>query len=198
MQQTSVVEHPISSLLDQRWSPRAFQSDRILSDEQIHQLFEAARWSPSSYNAQPWRFFYAKNRETDAFERLLDCTYPSNQVWAKDAGMLVLSIAQLTVEVQGNTHPNSYAWYDLGAANMALSIQATEMGLYVHQIAGFDKAKARETFDLGPDQDPVVMMAIGYKGEADQLAEPLRQRELPKKPRMTQEEFVTRIVRLEK
>jgi len=193
MQQNPVVAYPINDLLEKRWSPRAFQPHKAITEDQVRQLFEAARWTPSSYNAQPWRYLYASNGEDDAFEALLDLLYPGNQAWARSAGMLILSMAQLTVSETERENP--YAMYDLGAANLALSIQATELDLYVHQMAGFDKKLARERFRISEDFSPEVLMAVGYKGYPEQLPEPLREREQPKKNRLEQEEFVTRLAR---
>ncbi len=191
MNTSKQLEYPVHELIDQRWSPRAFQP-RELETHQVRSLFEAARWAPSSYNAQPWRYIYALNQSSDAFKPLLECLFPANQLWAKHAGMLILALAKMGFD--GKEGINRHAYYDLGAANYALTTQATSMGLHVHQMGGFDQQKARELFNINEDFDPVAMLAVGYKGYPEQLPEKFRALEQPKKDRMRQEEFVTRFM----
>jgi len=160
MRQTQLHEHKIMAPLEERWSPRAFDPQRSLSEEDALRLFEAARWSPSGYNAQPWRYIYALREEKGAFSDMLEVLYPMNQAWAQEASMLILSIARKDFE--GREGENRFAYYDAGAANMALVMQASSMDLYVRQMGGYDKAKARAKFELADNYDPLAMMAVGF------------------------------------
>lgn len=176
--------HP---LLQQRWSPRAFVPGKPLRTEQVQLLFEAARWAPSSYNEQPWRYWYALWGES-GFDDLLDVLAEANRQWARNASMLILAAASM--KYRRNGKPNKHAWYDTGQANFALTVQATAMGLYVHQMGGFSAEKAKELLALPDDIEPVVMMAVGYKGDPYMLDADLRRLETPHKERLTLEELV--------
>lgn len=176
--------HP---LLQQRWSPRAFVPGKPLSAEQIRLLFEAARWAPSSWNEQPWRYWYAAWGEP-GFDDLLDVLVEANRRWARHASLLILSAAAMRFRRNGK--PNKHAWYDTGQANFALTMQATAMGLYVHQMGGFSADKAKTLLALPDDIEPVVMIAVGYKGDPDTLDPDLRAQETPHKERLPLDELV--------
>lgn len=150
---------PIHELLQKRFSPRGFE-DRSVSKETIQSLLEAARWAPSSFNEQPWRFIVASKDDPADFEKLLGCLKPKNQDWAKSASVLMLSVAQLTLTRNGNT--NRHAFHDVGLSVSQLVMQATALDLHVHQMGGFDAAKARETYSIPEGFDPVAAIAIGY------------------------------------
>ncbi|MDP5172707.1 MAG: nitroreductase family protein [Bacteroidia bacterium] len=191
MSSIPTLEHPIHSLLADRWSPRAFDKDAGLTQLEVNHLFEAARWAPSSSNVQPWRYKFALKSDAEAFQKMLDLLVPANQIWAQHASMLVLAIAKKSYDNRpGN---NAYAWYDLGTANFALTLEAMNHGLYVHQMGGFVREKAVETFQLPEDLEPVVVLAIGRLGEVGDLPEHLQEREVPRKPRLSQQEFVEQI-----
>ena len=130
----------IHELLEKRFSPYKYSS-RAVKPEDLRKLFEAARSAPSSYNEQPWRFVVATRQDTDAFESMLQTLVERNREWAQHAPVLVLSVAKL--EFTHNGKPNRHAFYDVGQAAAYLTIQATALGLYVHQMAGFDVGKAR-------------------------------------------------------
>lgn len=166
------IEHDpaIHPLLSGRFSPRVF-SDQKLSDDEVAALFEAARWTPSSYNRQPWHFIYAV-KGTEGFEQLTSCLVESN-IWAKDAPLLILGCA-IKEDEQG---PNPYATYDLGQSVMSLVVQATSMNLAVHQMGGFDRDKAKETLKLEDNLKPHVMIAVGYIGDYATAPETLVQRD---------------------
>ena len=153
---------PVHELLQKRFSPRVFE-DRSVSRETIRKLLEAARWAPSSFNEQPWRFFVATRDDPADFERLLECLAPGNQDWARNAPVLMLSVAKLTFS--RNDKPNRHAYHDVGLAVSQLIVQATALGLRVHQMAGYDVDKVRETYVIPEGFDPVAAMAIGYSGE---------------------------------
>ena len=154
---------PIHELLQQRYSPKEFE-DRSVSKETIRALIEAARWAPSSYNEQPWRFVITTKDEPAEFEKLLGCLVPRNQDWAKSAPALVLSVAKLTLS--RNDKPNRHARHDVGLAVSQLVLQATALGLCAHQMGGFDADKARQTFSIPEDFAPVAVIAIGFSAEA--------------------------------
>ncbi len=153
---------PIHELLQKRFSPRAFEN-RSVSKETIRALLEAARWAASSYNEQPWRFIVATKDDPADFEKLLGCLVPGNQEWAKSAPVLMLSVAKLTFT--RNDKPNRHAYHDVGLAVSQLIVQATALGLYVHQMAGFDVDRARQAYGIPEGFDPVAAIAIGYSAE---------------------------------
>jgi nitroreductase len=150
---------PIHELLQKRFSPRQFE-DRAVSKETIRTLLEAARWAPSSFNEQPWRFIVATKDDPAEFEKLFACLKPGNQEWAKSAPALMLSAAKRTFTK--NDKPNRHAFHDVGLAVSQLIAQATALGLHVHQMGGYHADKARETFGIPEEFDPVAAIAIGY------------------------------------
>ena len=153
--------HP---LLLKRRSPRTFSSQSI-EHEKIRQLFEAARWSPSCFNEQPWRFLYSQSKEMPQHQRFLDCLTDGNRKWVQDAPVLILALAKKTFSHDGK--PNRWAWHDVGLAVANLTFQATALDIYVHQMAGFQYDKAIETFKLAADYEPVSIIALGYLGSRD-------------------------------
>jgi nitroreductase len=182
------TDHDVHELISDRWSPRAF-SDKSVDDETLMQLFEAARWAPSSYNAQPWRYIYAKKENTEAFERLRSCLVPFNQEWTASAAVLVLGCVKSYAQDDLNK-PNTYAKHDLGAASMSMAAQATALGLYVHQMGGVDFEKARETYNLPEGFDVVTAIAIGYLGNPDDLSPEMRETEVKMRERAPISDFV--------
>lgn len=179
--------YPIHDLLRRRWSPRAF-SNRPVERDVLLSLFEAARWAPSSNNEQPWSFVLAMKDDEPAYRRLFDCLKEGNKKWAFTAPVLALSVARLTFEDDGT--PNRHAFHDTGMAVFSLVVQATALGLFVHQMAGYDVEKARSDLKIPEGHDPVAMIAIGYPGEPDQLAEPYRTREFRPRERSSIDRFV--------
>lgn len=153
-------------VLKQRWSPRAFAA-RPVADDKVHGLFEAARWAPSCYNDQPWTFLLTRRGLDLAHQQLLACLMPANQAWAATAPLLVLNTVRSNFLHNGK--PNRWAFYDLGLAVGNLLSEATHLGLYVHQMAGFDSALAHRTLGLPDSHEAVAVMAVGYLGEAASL-----------------------------
>jgi nitroreductase len=170
----------INENIAKRWSPRAFQ-DRLVEKEKIAALFEAARWAPSSRNEQPWRFVYATKDEPENFEKILSTLVEGNYVWAKNAPLLMIGIAKENWDFNGK--PNGHAVYDLGQSVANLSIQATNMGLHLHQMAGFSAEKAAEVLNIPEGYQPKVAIAVGYLGKPEQLPEKLAKREVEKSSR---------------
>lgn len=162
-------DHDIVELFVERWSPRAF-ADRPVEPEKIRRMLEAARWTMSSYNEQPWRYTVASRHENpEAYERLLHCLTNGNQSWAQNAPVLMMSFYKKTFSEDRS--PNRCAPHDLGAASAALTLQATAMDLYVHQMAGIQKDVARETYDVPDDVEPMAGLAVGYLGDPAMLSE---------------------------
>jgi nitroreductase len=186
MKRPAPVKYPIHDLLQHRWSPRAF-ADRDVEPAKLQSLFEAARWAPSSYNAQPWHFVIAARNEPEAFQRLLSCLVEFNQGWAKAAPVIGISVAKLNLD-DGN--PNRHAYHDLGQAAANLAIEAAAEGLQLHQMAGILIDQAREVLSIPAGYDPVAGFALGYPGDAQVLPEKLRERELAARQRKEASSFV--------
>jgi nitroreductase len=181
------AHYPIEAVMQQRWSPLAF-SEQAVEPEKLRSALEAARWAASSYNEQPWSFIVATKDNATEFERLLGCLAEGNQEWAKQAPVLLLSVAKLHFERNGNE--NRHAFHDVGAAATTLALQATALGVYVHQMAGFDAAKAKEQYGIPDGYEPVAAIALGYLGNPAALSERLQQREASPRTRKPLEQFV--------
>lgn len=176
----------INKLITDRFSPVAFAPGAV-GEDKVKRLFEAARWAPSSRNEQPWRFIYA-HRNDAVFEDMLNTLVDENRIWAQNAPLLILSIAKTTFSHNGK--PNQYAFHDTGMAVANLLIQATDMGLYVHQMGGYDKEMARKNLNIPEEYAPVAMIAVGYLGNTDNLSEDLQKREQSKRERMPLDKIV--------
>lgn len=170
---TETTRFPIHELLRERFSPLAFSGRRV-SDAELGSLLEAARWAPSCYNEQPWRFLVARRDDEEGFERLAGCLVDANRAWADAAQVLILAVARRNFRRNGK--PNPWAWHDVGLASAHLIVQAQAMGLSVHEMAGFDADRARAELGVPADHDPVAVLAIGAAGDSDSLPEALRQR----------------------
>lgn len=179
MHKPADTDYPIMTELEGRWSPRAYDPAAELTTEQLGSLFEAARWSPSSSNTQPWSFVVGR-RGDDTFEVIVGLLASGNAVWAKRASALVVNIVE---EVSAEGKPQSAAHYDVGQAAAHLSIQATHMGLIVHQMGGFDKDGMHKALGLDERHRPVVVMAIGTTGDASDLSEDIQAREVAPRSR---------------
>lgn len=169
------ADHPIESLFVERWSPRAM-SGEPLSEGEILTLFEAARWAPSTYNEQEWRFLYAR-RETPQWPGIYNLLVEGNQAWCKNAAVLCVIVAHKVFALNGK--PNPVHLFDVGAAFENIALQGTAMGLVVHGMQGFDFAKARAVLNVPDDYDVAAMFAAGKPGALDVLPEALRAREQP-------------------
>lgn len=175
MKQSHPVDHPVHEFIQKRWSPRAF-SNAPLPEETVLSLFEAARWAASCNNEQPWRFIYATKDDPERHARLFECLADGNRPWAKSAPLIVLTLVKTRFTAGGK--PNPWALHDLGLAIGNLTTQASAMDLYVHNMAGFSVDKAKQSFALPEDLQPVTMIAIGRLGNAETLPDSLKQREL--------------------
>lgn len=178
---------PIHDVLKERWSPRAFDS-RAVEPEKLRSLAEAARWAASSFNAQPWYFIVAAKDDPENFKRVLESFVEFNQGWAKSAPVIGLSVAGLKFE--NNGQPNRHAFHDVGQAAANLALQATSLGLQIHQMAGILPDKARELFSIPEGYEAVAGFALGYPGDPASLPDQLRERELAPRVRKPIESFV--------
>jgi nitroreductase len=186
MQKQAETRYPINQLLQKRWSPRAFLNYPI-SRTDLGSLFEAARWSASSGNQQPWSFIVTTSQDPQAHQKAVDTLTGRNPLWASSAPVLVLGVIQ---RESASGRPNRYAMYDLGQAVANLTVQASQLGLSVRQMGGFDADKARSLFNIPETHDPIVAIAIGYAGSADDLPAELAEQERAPRYRKPIEEFV--------
>ena len=182
------TDAPLIGALVERWSPRAYDRDAVVSPEVVDILLEAARWAPSANNSQPWRFVVA-HRGTPEFTAIHDALMGFNQAWADSAAVLVVNIAE-TTDAEGRTRP--WASYDLGQAVAHLSVQAQHEGLHTHQMGGFDGEALKAAFGLGDTLQVVSIVAIGVPGDVDVLPDALRERELAPRQRLSLDELVLR------
>lgn len=173
------VEHGIDPMFVQRWSPRAFTGEDI-PETTLLSFFEAARWAPSSMNAQPWRFAYAR-RGSAAFDRFLGALAPANRVWAARASAIVAIASVTTLKLPDRPDPvrsESHS-FDAGAAWAQFALQAHLAGWSTHAMGGFDRARANEVLAPPPDHHVEVFVAVGKRGDPASLPEWARLREKP-------------------
>lgn len=189
MTRAAPADHPINPLLADRHSPYAFDPARAVSEADLAALFEAARWSMSSYNAQPWRYIVGvKERDPDLWQNVFDVLVEGNQGWAANAPVLALGIVEHCFE--HNNKPNKAAVHDLGAASAMLTVEATARGLSVHQMVGIEPDRARETFDLTGSLEPFTALAIGYAGDPGHISEKLAERDKQPRTRKSLDELI--------
>jgi nitroreductase len=169
-----ITEYPIEPLLRNRWSPRAM-SGQPIDTQKLMSLFEAAKWAPSSYNAQPWRFLYA-TRDGEHWQTFFDLLAKGNQTWAANTAALIVVISKKTMD---NGAPSITYCFDAGAAWQNLALQAYLDGLVVHGMQGFDYAKAREALHIPDEFAVMAMLAVGLPGDPQDLPEQVRRRESP-------------------
>lgn len=171
-----IPEYKVAAMFPDRWSPRAFEKNRPLFPEQVFQLFEAMRWSPSSYNEQPWFVVYSLNQDTQ--KKWADLLFEGNRIWAERASMLCFLGVRRFFEKTGEVNP--HAEFDGGAAWMSLALQARRMGLYAHAMAGFDLERTYKELQInGSLYHLLIAIAIGYKASPDVLPEFLMKQESP-------------------
>jgi nitroreductase len=186
MHKPAPTNFPVHDLIRDRWSPRAF-ANKPVEPAVLASLFEAARWAPSSNNEQPWAYLVATKDDSENFAKMLTVLVEFNAAWAKEAHVLVIAVSHLNFQ---NGKANRNAFYDTGAATALLSVEATARGLAVHQMAGFDPAKAKQVFEIPEDWDPIAAITIGYPGDPSSLPEKLRDREVAPRTRKPLSEFV--------
>ena len=171
------TQSEIHELIASRWSGRAYDAEKLLGREQIISLIEAARWAPSCYGDQPWRFLiFDKATNSADWEQALSCLAEGNREWAKYAPLLLLACADSVLSKTGGD--NRWGQYDTGAASENLCLQAAAMGLMVHQMGGFDAELCKKLFSIPEQFTPMAMMTIGYQLPEDALPEDMQEREL--------------------
>lgn len=180
-------EFVLTDVLEQRWSPRAFAREEDLNQDTVGPAFEAARWSPSSGNSQPWSFVVGFRGDT-TFSTILETLASGNQVWAEHAAVLVANIAAV-VDAEGK--PQSHAIYDLGQAVAHFTVQATAGGLMVHQMGGFDAQTLGRELGIESSQRVVTVMAVGSLGDPADLPEKPQEREAKTRERKPLSEIVS-------
>lgn len=168
-------EYPVEDLILTRWSPRAF-SEQEVSDQKLMSVFEAARWAPSSFNGQPWRFFYAR-RGSKHWDEVVHLMGDFNQKWAGKAAVLLIIFSRKTFE--HNDKPSRTHAFDCGAGWENLCLQARANGLITHGMAGFDYDRAHRFLGLSSTYEVHAMAALGYPGNPEDLPESMREREVP-------------------
>lgn len=175
----------LHELIRKRWSPRAF-SPKPITLETTERLFEAARWAPSSRNEQPWRFIYGI-RPGEDFDRLLSCLVPANQIWAKDAALLIATVGKTNFDYKNR---DNRTWmHDLGLGVANLVTQATAEGLYVHQMGGVKLEEMRNLLEIPEGFEPLTMIAVGYLGDNENLPADVSQTEKNERTRLALDEI---------
>jgi nitroreductase len=178
------ADHPIDEVMARRWSPRVFEAGRAVEREKILSLLEAARWAPSCFNEQPWRYLVFDGTDEAAMERARACLVAGN-AWALKAPLLMISIAR--DNFTHNDAPNRTAQHDVGLASENLVLEAVRLGLVAHQMAGFEVDRARHVFNIPDDYTVLAMIAVGYpyRDSLDDLDEKQREKELAPRARKT-------------
>jgi len=176
MHKPAITQVAINETIANRWSGRAYDAAHVVSHEQIIALLEAARWAPSCFGDQPWRFLvWNKNADASSWQQAFDCLGESNQTWVKNAPVLFLVCADTLFN--HNQKANRWAQYDSGAAAENLCLQATSMGLMAHQMGGFDADAARTAFAIPAQYTPMAMLALGYPAAISSLEGDILSRE---------------------
>lgn len=182
MHKPAITQVPIDATIANRWSGRAYDAAKVVSHEQVLALLEAARWAPSCFGDQPWRFIvWNKNTDVKAWQSAFDCLVPGNQAWVKDAPVLLLVCADTLFN--HNQQPNRWAQYDTGAAAENLCLQASSMGLMAHQMGGFNADAARDAFAIPAQYIPMAMISVGYPVDITNLEGEILSRETAERNR---------------
>jgi len=182
MNNPAITQTPIDETLANRWSGRAYDASKIVSQTQIVSLLEAARWAPSCFGDQPWRFIvWDKTSDANAWQQAFNCLVTGNQTWVKDSPVLLLVCADTLFG--HNQKPNRWAQYDTGAAAENLCLQASSIGLMAHQMGGFDADKARDVFAVPTQYVPMAMVSVGYAADIATLEGEILARETAQRKR---------------
>jgi len=180
------TDFEIHEILKKRWSPRAF-SDKPVEKEKLQRIFEAARWSPSASNEQPWYFIVGRKGDT-TFDRIFETLVEFNQLWVKTAPVVAISVGRIQLLKSGKTNP--WYRYDVGQSLAHLTFQATHEGLWVHQMGGFDEKMAAGLFSIPEGFEAVTAFAIGYMGDYSILHPNHQKLELAERERKPVSDFL--------
>jgi nitroreductase len=182
MLKPAITQVSIDNTIANRWSGRAYDAAKAVSHAQVIALLEAARWAPSCFGDQPWRFVvWNKASNPQAWQQAFDCIVPGNQAWVKDAPVLVLVCADTLFS--HNQQPNRWAQYDTGAAAENLCLQASALGLMAHQMGGFDANLTREKFNIPAQYTPMAMISVGHPADVATLGGDVLARETAERTR---------------
>lgn len=186
MSKLAKTKYGIHFLLESRWSPRSFRDDAI-EKEKLQRIFEAAQWSPSSNNEQPWRYVVGE-KGSETFDKIFNSLTEANQRWAKSAPVLIVSLAKKHFE--RSMHENFHFLYDTGQSVAHLTFQAMHEGLYVHQMAGFHFEMVKNYFKIPDEFYIVTVIAIGYLGKPDMLDDDIKEKEIAERFRKGLSEII--------
>jgi len=176
MDKPAITSVPINECLAGRWSGRAYDPDKPVNREHLIACLEAARWAPSNYGDEPWRYMvWVKAENEELWRKAFDCLSHSNQEWVNNSPVLMASFAHKYFT--HNQRPNRWGEHDVGAASVSMAIQAASMGLMVHQMGGFDADKLKEAFSVPDEFTPMAMITLGWPGDPDVLNEKNKDRE---------------------
>lgn len=187
MDTTSNTAFPIDKRLARRWSPYVFSTQPVPRDA-LRSVFEAARWAPSSFNEQPWRFIVGLRDDGNTHSKIVECLAQGNQTWAEQAPVLIIGVYQYHFTESGQH--NKAAPHDLGLASAQMVIEAGRHELFAHMMIGLDPSRARELFEIPDHAEAYIGMAIGYHDRGDNADPKLREREQKTKGRIPQQAFV--------
>lgn len=176
----------LNDIFLKRNSPRAMSGEAI-TEEEMMTLFEAARWAPSSMNAQPWRFIYVLKGDPE-FDKFLSFLFDANKIWCKNASVLIVTISNKNFD---NGSPSTSHSFDAGAAWENLALQASTMGFVTHGLGGINYEMIKKELAISDNYNVEMMIAVGKPGKVEELPEPLREREKPS-DRKNLEEIVSR------
>ena len=188
MKNSTNNNYSINKLIEYRWSTRSFSSKPV-KREQLQSILEAARWAPSAFNEQPWRFILGQKGDS-TYDTILSTLIDWNIIWASNASVLILNIAKKTFTRNGNN--NVTFKYDLGQAVAFMILEAINQGLHTHQMSGFDANKAVKLFDIPNDFQTVSVTVLGYYGNVDDLPEDMATMETKPRERKGLDEIVFR------
>ncbi len=182
MRKPAITQVAVEETIANRWSGRAYDASKVVSQEQVIALVEAARWAPSCFGDEPWRFIvWNKNTDAASWQKAFDTLVPFNQGWVKDAPILILSAANTLFGHNGKE--NRWGAYDTGAATENICLQATALGLMAHQMGGFDADKVRAEFSIPEQFQLMSMISVGYPADASTLTGEVLEREIATRKR---------------
>lgn len=183
------TQYPVSEFITQRWSARSF-SEKVIDEETVQHLFEAASWTASSMNEQPWKFIYA-HRGTAGFNSLANCLMDGNKIWAKHGAVILLALAKKTFD---NGSSNRHAMHDTGAANTTLLLEAAALDIFGHMMGGFHMQKTLDEFNIDAEHwEPACFIVLGYRDSPEKLDEPFKSRETTERSRKNISEFTEKL-----
>ncbi|HAO34138.1 MAG TPA: nitroreductase family protein [Candidatus Competibacter sp.] len=185
----ATTQVPIADLIARRWSSRAIDPNRPVNRDHLLALLEAARWAPSCFGDEPWRYLvWNRFHDAAAWQQAFECLAEGNQLWVRHAPVLLLSVA--APAFGHNNQPNRWAQHDTGAASENLCLQAAALGLVAHQMGGFDSEQAKTRFNIPADHTCMAMIAVGHPAPAESLPDETRKKELETRKRKPLNKFV--------